>query len=316
MVPVHRHGPRAILSNVLVMPMAGTLPGLLAVSLLLAPAAWAAVPLNQTPPARESDTAPSARADDLVGAWVARLRAEVEALRSEGAEPLLRTLQEMAVAEARLLDRMRTASGLDTALPDAARIWTENALRLGRELDRMPEIAASHRRRLAAVRSVLSEAAGARRAAERAADSARTELGRLQATRAAAAAGSSEAIRAEMLTAAQAATVAAREAQARLVAGFATQAAEIFRRLETASEGLDLLTTAVGAHQRVLEASADLARTRVAARDALLTLAGVADRLEGLQAAFEGLAEHWQSLDDLLRRLGDLPIEQARPGGA
>ncbi len=93
------------------------------------------------------------------------------------------------------------------------------------------------------------------------------------------------------------------------MAGFAAQAAQLLQRLEEASRGMDMLATAIAAHQRVLQASADLARTRLAAREVLEMLASVAEGMEGFETVFQGLAQHWQTLDGLLQRLGDLPAD-------
>ncbi len=276
------------------------LAGIAAAFMLAAPAA------AQAPPA-------PTRVEDQVRTWASQLKAEAEALRAEGAEEAVRTLERMAEAEARLLERLRGTQAIDDLLPEMSRIWSEGAEQLGRLSARMPEVQASHRRKLQNLRGILAQAQAAGRGAEREAEVTRAQLEAMRARARAAAPNSPDAMKAEVEAAAQTATLAAREAQARLVAGFAAQAGQALRRLEDASQGMELLATAISAHARVLQASSDLAQTRAVARDALQMLADMADRLEGFEGVLQGLAQHWEALDGLLRRLGELP---AVPGQA
>ena len=281
-----------------------------AASLSLGTAAVAAPPPAPAQPQAPPATAqPQQRVDDMVVAWVGRLRAEAEALRTEGAQPVVEALQRMIEAEVRLLERLRVGERVDDVLPEMARTWGENAELLARQSARMPEIMAAQRQRLANARGLLGQAQAARRGLDVEAVGMRTQLEQLRARQRAAGPGSPEAVKAEVEAAAQAAALTAREAQARLVAGFAAQAAQLLQRLEEASRGMDMLATAIAAHQRVLQASADLARTRLAAREVLEMLAGVAEGMEGFETVFQGLAQHWQTLDGLLQRLGDLPAD-------
>ena len=268
-----------------------------------------AAPSPAQPQAPPATAQPQQRVDDMVVAWVGRLRAEAEALRTEGAQPVVEALQRMVETEARLLERLRTGEKVDDVLPEMARTWGENAELLARQSARMPEIMAAQRQRLANARGLLGQAQAARRAVDVEAVGMRTQLEQLRARQRAASPGSPEAVKAEMEAAAHAAALTARQAQARLVAGFAAQAAEVLQRLDEASRGMDMLATAIAAHQRVLQASADLARTRLAAREVLEMLAGVAEGMEGFETVFQGLAQHWQTLDGLLQRLGDLPAD-------
>lgn len=275
-------------------------------TLLLSSALVAAMPAAaQTPPPR---------VDDQVTSWAQQLRAEAESLRVEGANEAVATLGQMSQDEARLLEKLRGAAQVDDVLPDLAKNWGEASDQLSRLAARMPEIIATHRRRLQTLKGMVSQAQLAGRNLERDADAMRQELEVQRARVRAAAAGSSDALRAQVEAAAQAATLAAREAQARLAATFATQAAQAVDRLDDASQNLDLLATAIGGHARVLRASADLARTRIVARDALNLLAGMADQLEGIDGVLQGLSQRWDELDGLLRQLGELPALPGRTG--
>ena len=265
----------------------------------------AAAPLAaQTPPAR---------VDDQVAAWAQQLRAEAEAIRGEGADAAVHTLERMVGDETRLQEQLSTAKRVDDLLPEMAQQWAEGADQLNRLSARMPEITASHRRHLQNLRGLLSQAQNTGRGVERQVETMRQELEAMRLRARAAPPGSPDAMRAELEAAAQAAALTAREAQARLATGFGTQAGQAIRRLEDASQGMDLLSTAIAAHARVLQASSDLARTRVVAQEALQLLADMADRLEGIDGVLQGLSQHWEALDGLLRRLGELP---AIPGRA
>ena len=261
----------------------------------------------------QAPTAPATRIEDQVTAWASQLRAEAEALRAEGADEVVRTLERMSDAEAKLLERLRSAGAIDDLLPEMSRTWSEGAEELSRLSARMPDVQAANRRRLQNLRGILGQAQTTGRGVEREVAAMRAQLEALKARGKAAAPGSPEAMRTEVEAAAQAATLTAREAQGRLVAGFAAQGNQALRRLEDASQGMELLATAISAHARVLQASSDLARTRAVARDALQILADMADRLEGFEGLLHGLAQHWEALDGLLRRLGDVPALPGQP---
>lgn len=252
--------------------------------------------------------------DDQVTSWAQQLRAEAESLRSEGAGEAVATLDKMSQDEARLLEKLRGPAQVDDVLPDLAKNWGEAAEQLDRLATRMPEIVAAHRRHLLALRGMVGQAQVAGRNLERDADAMRQELEAQRDRVRAAAPGSPDAMRAQIEAAAEAATLAAREAQARLATGFAAQAGQAVNRLDDASQSLDLLTVAIGGHARVLRASADLARTRIVARDALHLLAGMADQLEGIDGVLQGLSQRWDELDGLLRKLGDLPMLSGKAG--
>ncbi|MFC7478462.1 hypothetical protein ACFQS7_29350 [Dankookia sp. GCM10030260] len=266
------------------------------------------------PAAAQAPSQSVARPDDQVVVWTGQLRAEADALRAEGADEVVRTLQQMMDAEARLLERLRDAPLVDALLPEMAQTWAEGADRLGTLAARMPEVLAAQRRRLASLRGVLGQAQALGRTVGRDVETMRAQLEQLRARGRAAAPGSAEAMKAEVEAVAQGAALTAREAQARLVVGFAAQAGQALGRLEDAGQGMELLAAAMAAHARVLQASSDLARTRLVARDALQMLATMAERLEGFDGVLQGLAQHWEALDGLLRRLGDLPAGPSRAG--
>ena len=251
---------------------------------------------------------------DRVASWAAQMKAEAEALRSEGADEAVTTLGNLLQSETALLERLRAAPNVDAMLPEIGRHWADGASSLNGLAARMPAIIAAHRRRLQALQGLLVQAQGASRSLSRESDAMRGDLEAARARARGAVDGSTDAMKADLQAAALAATLAAREAQARLAAGFATQAGQALRRLDDASAGLDLLATAIAAHGQVLQASADLARTRVVARDALQLLADMADRLEGIEGVLQGLAQSWDSLDGLLGRLGDLPALSGKAG--
>ena len=252
--------------------------------------------------------------DDAVMTWVNELRNEVQALRNEGAQPLIAALNHMRDAEANLLDRLRTApGGPDAMLPEMATTWSDNAALLAEQAKHLPEVRTAQSHRLAKVRGMLGDAQQLRRNLDRQVEAARASLAALR--RAQAEPGTPNAVKAEMQAAALAAELSAREGQARLVAGFVTQANQVLVRLDEADGEMDLLATAIDAHRKVLSASAELARTRLVAREVLQTLSTMADQMESLDGVFSGLTQEWQELDDVLRRLGDLPsLAGGHPG--
>lgn len=278
---------------------------LLACSLLAATPAVAQAPARPDMPAR---------IDDKIASWASQLKAEAEALRSEGAEQVVKSLDGMTKLEAALLDQLRTGAKVDDLLPEIARRWANEADQLGQLAENMPAIVSAHRQRLQNLRGLLPQAQAEARRLEQDTEVRRRDLEALRALARSAAPGSPEAMKAELEAAAAAATLTARDAQVRLTKSFVAQAGQAIQRLNDASQGIDLLSTAISAHAKVLSASADLARTRLVARDALQLLADMADRLEGMDGVLQGLSQQWDTLDGLLRQLGDLPSMPGRVG--
>ena len=178
---------------------------------------------------------------DRVASWAAQMKAEAEALRSEGADEAVTTLGNLLKSETALLERLRAAPDVDVMLPEIGSHWADGASLLNGLAARMPAIIAAHRRRLQALQGLLVQAQGASRSLSRESETMRGDLDAARARARSAVAGSADAMKADLQAAALAATLAAREAQARLAAGFATQAGQALRRLDDASAGLDLL---------------------------------------------------------------------------
>ena len=69
-------------------------------------------------PAGASSSDGAASISDRVASWAAQMKAEAEALRSEGADEAVTTLSNLLKSETALSERLRAAPNVDVMLPD------------------------------------------------------------------------------------------------------------------------------------------------------------------------------------------------------